>query len=172
MSFYLTHTFSILIPSKIFMLNWMKLSYLLLLASWFSFWKFKLDDENAWPKQFLATHEYVPSDDDSMDSTRKANVSPALIFLPSLYQKRFGVGTPITLHSRETVPSSARIALSSSTNWGALYAFGTGTKENSNSFMFSLLARYRTEEFYAFLSHFLFLLINNYITSGKPNIVK
>lgn len=102
--------------------------YLLLLNICPSLWTWTLDDENAWPRQFFATHEYVPREDESEEFALRANVSPAFIFLPSLYQCKIGVGTPITLHSKETVPSSDSIAFNSSTKRGALYALGTAKK--------------------------------------------
>lgn len=68
---------------------------------------------------------YVPSEVGSAGLAVSEKMSPALISFESLNQRSFGVGTPMTLHSSETVPCSVRIALSSSTNSGTLYALGT-----------------------------------------------
>lgn len=68
---------------------------------------------------------YVPSDVGSSGLAVRAKTSPALISFESLNHLRIGVGTPTTLHSRETVPCSVNMARNSSTNSGTLYAFGT-----------------------------------------------
>jgi len=60
-------------------------------------------------------------------------MSPALISLSSLYHRNFGVGTPITLHSRDTMPRCVSSARSCSTKIGFLYAFGTEMTNGYNS---------------------------------------
>lgn len=67
----------------------------------------------------------MPRDEGSFGLAVRAKMSPALIFLLSLYQINWGVGMPITLHSRDTVPCSVRMASSSLVKNGALYALGT-----------------------------------------------
>lgn len=67
----------------------------------------------------------MPSDVGSLGLAVSEKMSPALISFESLNQRNFGVGTPITLHSNETVPCSVKIAFNSSTNSGTLYALGT-----------------------------------------------
>jgi hypothetical protein len=93
-----------------------------------------LDDEHALPMQLTASQVYVPRDVGSSGLAVSANTSPALISWPSLYQRSTGVGTPTTLHSRDTVPCSVSRACSCSRNSGALYAFGTG-KYNLNLYV-------------------------------------
>jgi hypothetical protein len=68
-------------------------------------------------------------------------MSPALISLSSLYHRSFGVGTPITLHSRDTIPRCVNTALSGSMKIGFLNAFGTETTRSS---------RQVKEEFYKY----------------------
>lgn len=68
------------------------------------------------PMQLMATHLYVVVG--LLFSALSSYESPALSSLSSLNQSSLGVGTPITLHSKATVPFEETRASSSSRKVG------------------------------------------------------
>jgi len=72
------------------------------------------------PIQLVATQVYVPRQHEPSFPDMSLCMSPAFNSTPSLYQERVGCGTPITLHSRFTAPSSVSTAFNGSKNLGIL----------------------------------------------------
>lgn len=84
-----------------------------------------IDVDLAEPIQLVARQVYVPRELGSVWVCESANTSPAFISESPLNHRRPGVGTPTTLHSKETVPCAVSTARKGSTNSGSLYALGT-----------------------------------------------
>lgn len=76
------------------------------------------------PMQFVASQVYVPKQQVPSCPEMILWMSPGFSSTPSLYHLRIGCGTPITLHSKFTAPSSDSMARKLSRNFGFLKCLG------------------------------------------------
>lgn len=72
------------------------------------------------PMQLVASQVYIPKQQVPSCPEMIRCISPGLSSTLSLYHFKSGCGTPITLHSKFTAPSSDRIARRLSRNFGFL----------------------------------------------------